>query len=252
MNNRYSVVWATEDGKSVPYLHVRLDAPHTQVLPSFGKYSMDSKSPDAIVDYGNPRNITGHQQRAYVTYWAIRSYIEHNVMGIEVGSAGVPAPFCLNTDVLKNGQEPVYGGTMQGVQVAVDANDLALFESDAFGCILSNHVLEHAHCSRLVGGETQEQKLAIACDGSELVSLFDEHWLRVIKHGGYCVAIFPDERPSRKVGSSSLYHDKSHHHFFYPEVFKQSVLDRLITPVEIVEFDTLGNNFSINLVLRKT
>jgi len=232
-------------------LHMRMRAPHPQVMDNFPQYALQSATPQTIVDYSNPGNVTGHQQRAWLVDWCIRAFLETGTIGVDLGSAGVNMPFCLSTDAIGNGEQPVYGGEMQGVQLVVDANDLSVFGSNSFGFVIGNHVLEHMACNQLSGHETQAEKFAIDCKGEELADLIDNHWLRIIVPGGYLCHIFPDENPCRRGNSSSLLHDPTHNHMLSPGRFQRSVLDRLKTPVDVVEFDTLKNNFSINIALRK-
>ena len=233
-------------------LIIRIPAPHSQVLPFYPTYDPDNKSPLAIEDYSRPDNVCGHTQRAFLNYWGIQSFLETGLLGLELGSAGVADLFCLTTDHIATGQAPIYGGHYQGVQLALDATDLSQFGSNSFGCVINNHLVEHLPCKLSVRPAlSQEGKYHLACPGTELIDIFDQHWLRIIKPGGYLCMIIPDERPARKVNSSTLYYDQSHQHFFFPEEFKRNIIDQLKTPVEIVKFDTLKNEFSFETVLRK-
>ena len=231
--------------------HLDIPAFNQQVVGYFPQYDLASMTQGAVVNYDKSNNITGHQQRSWLCYYASRSFVEQRIISIDLASAGVNMPFCLSTDIVGNKERPFYGGIMSGVQIKIDANDLSIFGDDSFGAVLGNHCLEHMHCNKLKGNETQEDKLAISCNGAELADLLDNHWLRIIRPGGYLAQIFPSEVPCRRVNSSSLFHDPTHNHFLFPDTFKRMVLDRLKTPVEIIEFDTLNNNFSINLALRK-
>ncbi len=235
-----------EDGDVI----TRMRAPHPQVLGYFPHYSLDSMVPGTIVDYSNPLNITGHQQRAWICYMAMRSYLDTGIIGLEVASGGVATPYCLSTDFIGNNERPVYGGVMLGVHIKIDMNDLSIFGVESFGCVIGNHALEHANCDKLKGGESQEEKLAIDCDAMELVDLLDNHWLRVVKPGGFLIQVVPDETPCRRHGSSSLFHDQTHNHMLDPEKLR-NIFWHLKTPTEIVEFDTFKNQFSVNFALRK-
>ena len=232
-------------------LIIRIPAPHPQVLPFYPTYDPDNKSPLAIEDYNRPDNVCGHTQRAFLNYWGIQSFLETGVLGLELGCGGVHDAFCLATDHIATGEAPVYGGHYDNVQLVVDATDLSRFGANTFGCVINNHLVEHLPCQKAWKGMTQEEKYNVACSGAELIRIFDEHWLRVIKTGGFLALIMPDERPARKVNSSTLYYDQSHNHFFFPETFKSNILDKLKTPVEIIKFDTLRNNFSFDVVLQK-
>ena len=234
-------------------LIIRMPAPHQQVLPFYPTYDPDNKSPLVVEQYSRPDNCCGHTQRALLNYWGIRSFLETGLLGLELGSAGVSDMFCLATDHIATGQAPAYGGSYEGVQLALDATDLSQFGSNSFGCVINSHLVEHLPCDRFSLGSsmTQEGKYHLACPGIELVDILDQHWLRVIKPSGYLCMIIPDERPARKVNSSTLYYDQSHQHFFFPEEFKKNIIDQLKTQVEIIKFDTLRNGFSFEVVLRK-
>lgn len=242
------MTFSVEDNR----LHLHIDAPHQQVLPYYPQYNIYNKTNLAIEDYNNPQNCVGHQQRAYLNYWAIRSFVESKGgIGLDVGSAGVEHVGCLSTDKIGNGETPEYGGVMQGVHLKIDANDLSVFGSDAFSCLISNHVVEHLQCSRLQGWEKPEDKYRLNCDASELQEIFRNHWIRVVRPGGYIVGIFPDEDVAAKNNSSILFYDPHHMHRLGSKSFFQNVLNHLRDVVQILEYDTLKNGFSINFSLQK-
>ena len=234
-------------------LTIKMPAFHQQVLKNYPKYDFHQPSPETCNDYRDFRNSCGHAQRAYLCHHALLAFIEHGVVGCDVGSAGCVTPMCISLDIVGNNEIPEYGGVMQGVQIKGDANDLSIFCDNSLSCVVSNHVLEHGNCNKLKGDETTEQKIAIGCDGSELIELFRKHWLRVLVKGGYLVAIFPEEGAARKANHSVFHQDKQHRHAIYANKF----LDKVLIPlrdsgeVEIVEYDTFRNNFSCNMVLRK-
>ncbi len=234
-------------------LIIRMPAPHSQVLPFYPSYDPDNKSPGIIEDYSNPNNVCGHTQRALLNYYGIKAFLETGALGLELGSAGVSDLFCLVTDHIASGETTAYGGTHQGVQLAVDATDLSQFGSNSFGCVINSHLVEHLPCKYLPPSApcSQEDRYAFACSGMELVDILDNHWFRIIKPMGYLCMILPDETPARKVGSSTLFYDQSHQHYFFPHTFRMNILDQLKTPFETVKFDTLRNGFSFEAVLRK-
>ncbi len=222
-----------------------------QCLPFFANYDHNQPLPGVILDYTDNRNVTGHAQRLFINHYCVKAFLETQTISLEIGSAGVQDAFCLSTDLIGNGETPVYGGgPMNGVHLKIDANDLSMFGAGSFGAVVGNHILEHVACNKLKGGESQEEKFYINCDAMELVDLLDDHWLQVIKPGGILAQVFPDETPCRRNGSSSLFHDQTHNHMLDPQKIR-NIIDRLKTPVEVIEFDTFNNNFSINLALRK-
>ena len=243
---------------------LEMEAPHPQVLPYFPQYSLESTTPGTIVDYSDSRNVTGHQQRAWLVDICKRGYKETGLIGIDLGSAGVMMPFCLSTDIIANGERPEYGGIMSGVQLRVDASNMYNLGSDSFGFIISNHIIEHLPCRRLQqeGAKvslaayrerirTPEFKMKLSCPGDEVAEIFDRDWLRVVKPGGYVAGIFPDEAAALRGGSSVFHQDLTHQHAWTADQFMENVLKKLQTPVEVIEFDTLRNNFSINFRLMK-
>lgn len=232
-------------------LYLWMERFHTQVLPFYPQYDPNKPSPEAERDYRKSNNSVGHQQRGFLCYYAIKSFVEQGIIGIDLGSAGVVTPMCLATDAIPTGSTPAYGGVMQGVQMAVDASDLSMFGTETFGCVLSNHLTEHLPCLYAPKNISQRERLDFDCPGWEVVDVFDEHWLRVVKKGGYVCGIIPDEQYAREVNSSTLFYDETHQHRLDPNSFRSNILERLKTPVEILEFDTFQNNFSFNFVLRK-
>ena len=226
--------------------------PHTQVLPFFPTYDPHNPAPNIIVDYRDPKNCTGHQQRAFMNYWAIRSFVESGGgIGLDLGGAGVQHPACLSLDLCGNEPHPVYGGAYSGVHMKADASDLSMFLDNSFSCILSLHLIEHLPCVRLLGNETAEEKIKLACPGREIGDVLLYHWVRTLKVNGYIAGIIPDNDPSVEVNSDVFYQDPSHQHSWKAKEFYNSVLSKLVDVVDTIEFNTFKNNFSFNFVLKK-
>ena len=234
------------------YLGLFLSHPHTQVLPWFPNYDYRNPVPGTIIDYRDGNNVVGHQQRAFMCYWAIRSFIESDGgIGLDAGGAGVAHPACLSLDLCGNEAHPVYGGQYTGVHVKGDAADLSMFLDNSFSCIISNHILEHLNCIKLKGNETPEEKIKLACSGREIIDVLIYHWLRVLRPSGYLASIIPDNRPSEESGSNVFYQDSSHQHSWRANDFWQTIVSPILKYVEVISFDTLKNNFSFELVCRK-
>ena len=233
-------------------LRIEIEAPHQQVLPFFPQYRPDVISPGTILDYRNAQNSCGHQQRGFMNYWAIRSFVESNGgIGLDLGGAGVQHPACLSLDLCGNEPHPTYGGPYSGVQVKGDASDLSMFLDNSFSCVISNHILEHLSCIRLKGNETSEEKIKLACPGREIIDVLICHWLRVLRPSGYLVSIIPDNRPSEESGSNVFYQDSSHQHSWRAGEFWQTIVKPILRYIEVISFDTLKNNFSFELACRK-
>lgn len=76
MKKDYSVVWEKEGDVLVPYLNLKVRAPHPQVLNAYPSYDPDDPAPGVVTDYGNPLNVCGHTQRGLLNYWGIISFEE--------------------------------------------------------------------------------------------------------------------------------------------------------------------------------
>jgi len=232
--------------------YLLIDPPHTQVLPWFPDYDYHNPTPGTIIDYRNPNNVTGHQQRAFMCYWAIKSFEESNGgIGLDAGGAGVIHPACLSFDLCGNEPHPTYHGPYSGVQIKGDASDLSMFLDNSFSCILSLHLIEHLPCFRLKNNETAEEKIRVACPGREIGDILRYHWLRVLKPGGYIASIIPDNKAAVDGGSHVFHQDPSHQHAWSANEFRQNVLSQVLGLVDVIEYDTFDNHFSFNLVLRK-
>lgn len=235
-------------------LTIEMDAFNSQVLPFYPTYDPDRPALGVINSYSDPRNSCGHQQRAFLCYWGLRAFIEHGIISLELGSAGVTTPMALSLDIVGNGETPQYGGIMSGVHFKGDGADLSMFGTESFSAVLSSHYLEHAPCVHLRGGETPQQRMFINCFGTELLDTFRTQWLRVIKPGGYFCAIFPEEGAARKAGHSVFHEDPLHHqHAFEANRFHQDIITPLMKEglVELVKYNTFQNEFSTDMVLRK-
>lgn len=243
--NNYFIV---KDG----HLYIKMTAPHQQVLPFFPRYLPRIRHPSAITDYRDPNNAVGHMQRGLLTYYAIKSFIESNGgIGLDLGGAGVQHPACLSLDLCGNEPHPVYGGAYTGVHVKGDAADLSRFLDNSFSCVLSNHLVEHLPCMKLIGNETAEEKIKLSCSGKEIADILRYHWLRVLRPGGWFVHVVPDNEHAMDGGSHVFYQDPSHQHAWSAREFRQNVLDQIKDLVDVIEYDTFFNHFSFNLVLRK-
>lgn len=233
------------------HLVLEIDPPHPQVLPYFPTYEHDKPAPGVIVDYRDPGNVTGHGQRAFLTYWALRAFEESGGISLDLGSAGVHHPASLALDIYGNGETPVYGGTVSGVHYKGDAANLWEFGENSFSAILSNHLIEHLPCYYVPSSMPQEQRKQIACSGEEIETIIRDHWVRIVRQGGYIVAVVPDDQYAREVESSVLFYDTSHQHAWTAAEFYKNVVDKLSDVVDVLEYDTFDNHFSFNMVLRK-
>ena len=240
--------WHIENGN----LHIEMPAPHSQVLPYFPQYDIGKPAPGTIVAYDDPRNVAGHQQRGLLCYYATRAFVESGGgVALDLGSAGVLHIGCLNLDMYGNGETPFYGGVVSGVNVKADASDLSMFQDNSFSCVLNSHLTEHLPCRKMRHDVTQEERFQFGCLGLEIIPILRDHWIRVLRPGGYLAMIIPDETFGLQCGSSTLYFDNSHQHAWTADAFYDDIVRFLEDLVEIVSFNTLQNNFSMELVARK-
>ncbi len=77
--------------------------------------------------------------------------------------------------------------------------------------------------------------------------MLKNHWIRVLKPNGILAMIIPNA----ETLESSKYLDKDHKHAWSAEKFRSEIIEPLLDKVIVRELNTLGNNFSYNVVLRK-
>jgi predicted SAM-dependent methyltransferase len=235
-------------------LFLKMEPPHQQVLPYFPQYDTRQSPPGICLDYSNPENVVGHQQRAFVVYWALRAFVESGgCPGIDGGGAGVFSPGCINVDLYGNTEKNAYESTHDaGVHIRADCTQLDDFQTDSFSCFLASHVVEHFPCATLPAVTPWPERAHKKCPGSELIEGLRKNFIRIVRPTGYICLIIPDEEKSLKLwGVSTLELDKTHQHAWTADTFFHNILVPLTDEVDILEYDTFDNNFSINCVLRK-
>lgn len=169
-------------------------------------------------DYRDPKNVVGHQQRAFVIKWAVEEHNRTNGIGLEPGCGQAISPFCIGSDFYSGKEHPQYGG---GYYPHVQClGEVLPFKTEAFDFIVSHHSLEHM--------KDTEKTL--------------REWLRVLKVGGRIAIVMPD----KKYGP---FGDLGHVSECTPEEFAL-ILSR-IENIKILELDTLKNYFSFNAVIEK-
>ena len=247
---------------------LRIKKPHPQVLPFYPTYDITKPSPLAVEDYTRVDNCVGHTQRSWIVYWSLRAFIESGGMiSCDIGSAGVQHPGCLSVDAVGTGEVPEYNGIMNGVQIKAEASRLNLFGSNSFSCVLSNHLIEHlSPCYKYEGWlanhfdgdrahispkDALSVKKMLQCDGEELISIIRNQWLRIVRPGGYVGFITPDNDVAVRNGMTSFDYDFSHQHALGGVAFCALLERELKNEVEVIEANTLSNNFSFNWICRK-
>jgi len=205
-----------------------------------------------LMDIRKPNNEVGHFQRAVNITWAIKCCLIPNLTGIEFGSAGVPAPRCVNTDV-RTGLKSHYPPTTPVSERATIGGDLRVdggffgesylrydelcgdtvevmgtgaFPDGCFNLVLANHVLEH-----------------IEADPVDTL----KEWSRLLIPGtGHIAIVVPEHRPPR-LDVWKL--DPDHKHAWTVEEFAQ--IAKSVPGLEVIEHATMLNHHSFHTVWRK-
>lgn len=206
---------------------------HQQVQEFFPGFDYRNPSPGIRerCDMRRPDNVVGHQQRAFSTYWAVKQCSPTD-LGLDLGSPRGLTPYCVSVDVFGDGSpHPFYGGGRYLADVVRDATDVSCFPNDAWPLVNSNHSLEH---------------IPVAGDNGIIEVL--ERWYGLLKQGGVLAMIVPDNAHFDVMAS-----DKNHYHAWSHADFRPRVLDELLrrTRAELVEYDTLQNHFSFDVVLKR-
>ena len=178
-------------------------------------------------------NILGHTQRSFVTYWAMRMFLESGgEPGISMCAGQLRDAFCMSNDLHYTDNHPVYGGVYKP-QLHASTDDLPFVGSSTIPWIVSNHGLEHTHDP----GKTLRE------------------WLRILKPGGIIAFVIPDEKYEWAE------RDPDHKHKYSAEEVKYQFIDPLTEKEDeplatgplcvLHEYDTFQNFFSTNCVIQK-
>lgn len=205
-------------------------------FPNFDYHITEPGMDPKRLHASHSENLVGNQQRAFNIYWGIKQCGLTGYVGLDIGSAGIQAPFCLGTDKY-SGESPLYGGSLNP-QMKCTAEDTSLFGNEAFNLIVMNHSLEHVE--------------------GDIANYINNDWYRILKPNGIIAIIVPDGQ------YNNVYQmDKDHKHCWIPrreskipefykyQIFEDEVLDKVKEKYCVYEFDNLNNGFSFNCVLRK-
>jgi len=203
--------------KSISHVYETEDITHVddrmlQMFPGFD-YHRPSAQFLTRRKYSHPNNSVGMQQRCFNYFWAFNTVWGTGELGVEVGSHGVRTPFCLSTDVEH----------FEGVDLVMDATDITLSDESIL-LLLANHVIEHL--------------------GMEIGELL-AHWHTKLKPSGIVAAIMPDA----KFNDVKLL-DDGHVHATHSDHFRDEYLSNQDL-FEVLEYNTLNNVFSFDIVLQK-
>lgn len=167
--------------------------------------------------FSHPDNLVGHQQRCFNYYWASRKIWVTGLLGVEIGSGGMKTPYCLSTNISIGENNSQTEMIMNGCKLP--------FIDGSVELLLANHVLEHIH-------QPIEKTLL--------------HWIGKLRLHGVVALIVPDGKYCDVLAL-----DSTHKHSTHSTTFKDSFLAKLSKRIEILEYDTLDNGFSFNIVFRK-
>ena len=178
--------------------------------------------PDLKYNIPNGRRILwsvlGHQQRAFVIYWAIKEHERTGGIGLDAGCGQLISPFCIGTDLYAGSCHPQYSGAYHP-HVRCPGEVLP-FRNGVFDFIVSHHSLEHMKDT----GKTLRE------------------WLRVLKNGCKIAIVMPDK-------TYGPFEDRGHVSECTPEEFLE-ILKR-IENIKVIEYNTLKNHFSFNALIEK-
>ena len=152
--------------------------------------------------------------------------------GLDIGSHRGLTPFCIHVDKFYDGKNPhpVYGGVIS-TDVVLDATKLeTVFPPATFPYLCSNHSLEH-----------------MPGDDAAIVDLL-ARWMGLLRPGGVMALIVPDNDHWPVLPS-----DPDHKNAWGHSDFRPRILDPFLDlgGLELVEYDTLDNHYSFNVVVRK-
>jgi len=203
---------------------------HQDTQECFPNFDYHHPNDGVCVDFSRPENKVGYQQRAFNVYWALKQCNSMD-LGIEIGCRRQFTPYCIHIDLFYNniGAHPFYGefGT---ADIIYDASKLTIFPSNTFSFVSANHSIEHMP----VPGD----------DG--IIDMLRNEWIRVLRKDGILALIIPDNAHFDVMAS-----DKDHKHAWSHADFENRILNKLYDLVELIEYDTLKNNHSFNVVLKK-
>lgn len=193
---------------------------------------------DELCDMRSPKNMVGHQQRAFSVWWALQKCGPMD-LGLDLGSPRGLTPYCIHVDLFGTGApHPFYGGGAYNADIAWDATRIReIMPPSSIPFITVNHSLEHMP----------------AANDDGIVELL-VRWVSLLRPGGILAMLVPDndhfdvwacDKDHKHVGSKAWGHSD----------FRTRILDKLLAqqavPVALRDYDTLDNHFSFDVVLER-
>jgi SAM-dependent methyltransferase len=219
---------------------------HAQVLPHFPlfDYRKPAGDPRVVLDYSNPGNQVGHQQRAHSVWWAIEKGGPTD-QGLDIGSGKGLTPFACHVDLYGTGEihpQERYSGHDARNRPAPSPyfSDIAwegteidkLVPKGSVPFIVSNHSLEHMPPARSDAGIVQ----------------VIQRWMDLLRPGGVLAMVIPDND-----FHDVLSMDQDHKNAWGGSDFERRILAPVIGggKARVVEFNTFSNRFSFDVVLER-
>jgi len=193
-------------------------------IPGFEYWKLDARR-----DYRRPDNVTGHQQRAFDHYWACRMCLLNGKVGLGIGTTECMGICTFGTDKFcGTPPDPTrYGSSYGYPHMKADADLTLPFYDNKFPAVFANHVIEHLSHPWFSINEM----------------------LRVCEPGGVVCLVTPDMTFNRRgtIDPTHVYEMSADQFYFEWEKERANM-----PPHEIIEFNTFDNNFSFNVVMRKS
>ena len=193
-------------------------------FPEFDYHHLAEDIDPARLDYRRMDNVAGHQQRCFTVYWALKG-AENGGVGVDMGCGELIHPFCLGVDKYCGDAHPDYPSPTKAhyhPHLVMRVDKPLPFTTGSFDFLISHHSLEHM------------------CDTAWTL----REWIRIVKPGGILAIVMPDAA----YGPTN---DPDHQEDYSAAGFKREVLSTVTEVVDVLEFDTFNNHFSVNVVLKK-
>lgn len=156
-------------------------------------------------------------------YRAVMPFCEGN--GLNVCCGARVFPNAVGVDLRAMGEETEPWGYKSMAHIKCDCMNLMFSKDNFWDFVVGIHSIEH-----FVNAEATLQE-----------------WLRVLKLGGHLCLIVPDRRYTPQSGDED--HDFTHFREYDPYEFR--LIIESVTGVEIVQYDTMANEWSFDCVVRK-
>lgn len=219
---------------------------YPDVLKHFHNYDYRMCYTDGVptperVDYRRGDNVTGHQQRAFIMWWALEN-LSTGLVGIEWGGA-VSTSGCIDIDLYAGDGSGRSDGNNPHIQC--DAAHMHMLRSGKFGSVLGNHCMEHFSDPDRAIAEAVRVMSSGRYIAQNVPSASAGPWNYENEH--HVTAFLPNRFARLAPYEPALVGDPKR--IIYVDEWTDELCRR--HNLELVSRDTLQNNFSIDFVLRK-